>query len=353
VNISNIVATRVITHEVVRAQELENRAPVLSDVLISLDASGNGLIAKRLTDTLSTGSHCVEVTVEDASNGSPFCYASSMLDATDEEFISHSTHLAQALSQAQTSGSIKAGSAVFIQGTCITDEQNVRFITIIKADSDQALQKQINGENITLTYVNDMILGQSQKLFKVAFFVEQVRQQESRDCRSTEDFEIQVFDHMMNNSGNGTAATYFYSTFLKCKQADNASRQTKQFYEETKRFIEAMQIDAGEKLELKGGLISYMRGNRTILEPNEFAREFLPEDHQDRFVNQCRNSGINGAVSKDLTLLKGKMRRQSVKFSSNVTLYASPDVFKESVKVGEFNDGWTEIKILGQLENIS
>lgn len=352
-NISNIVATRVITHEVIRAQELENRAPVLSDVLIFLDASGNGLIAKRLTDTLSTGSHCVEVTVEDASNGSPFCCASSMLDATDEKFISHSKHLAKALSQAQTSGSIKAGSAVFIQGSCIADGQSARFITIIKADSDQALQKKINGENITLTFVNDMILGQSQKLFKIAFFVEQEQQKTGGTCRSTDDFEIQVFDHMMNNSGNGAPATYFYSAFLKCKQAENAPRQTKKFYEETKRFIEIMQIDAGEKIALNGDLVSYMRGNRTILEPSEFAREFLPEEQQDKFVNHCRKSDITGAVTKDLTLLKGKMRRQSVKFSSNVTLYATPDVFKESVKVGDFNNGWTEIKILGKPENIS
>lgn len=349
-NINNIKINRVIAHEVVRAKELEQRAPVESESIIKLDSKGNELVSKRLVDTLSNGSHCVEVTVDDEGVNTPFDYVSSMLDSTDEGFIESSKHLSKELSRAQTIGSIKAGSAIFIQGTCLVDDGEVRFVAIIKADSDQALQKQIREEGITLVYINDMVLGQSQRLFKIAFFVE-VEKAESGLNRRSEDFEIKIFDHMMQNSGSGDAASYFYSSFLKCKLSHNASRQTKEFYEVTRSFIDALPIEQSEKVELKGDVISYLRSNKEIISPREFAKDVLPVDQQDKFINLCNEKKIGQSISKDLSLLKGKLRRQSVKFVSGVTLYASPDIFKESVKVGDFLDGWTDIKIKGKVES--
>jgi len=99
-----------------------------------------------------------------------------LLDADDASFVGASKHLARSLSSAQTAGPIKSGSAIFVQGTCAADGQQSRFIAIIKADSDQALYKRIDGDNITLTYVNDMLLGESQRLLKIAFFIEESEQ---------------------------------------------------------------------------------------------------------------------------------------------------------------------------------
>jgi len=356
-NIANIEITRVITHDVVRAQQFNEQPPVLSENLITLDSKGKELVGKRIVDTLASGSHCVDVTVDEASAGSSFDHSAAMLDASDDDFIGHSKHLAEALSRAQTTGSIKSGAAIFIQGTCITNSQESRFLAIIKADSDQGFLKQMVDEEITLTYVNNMLLGHSQRLIKIAFLIEdnvlEAEEVAASAIRAPEDFSIKVFDHMMQASGNGNAATYFYSTFLQCKLAENAPRQTKNFYDVARNFIDEMSIDQAEKVELRGDLISYLRGNRAILEPRTFAQEVLPEANQDTFVRACRESGITQAISKDLALLKGKLRRQSVKFSSNVTLYASPEIFREAVKItGVSDDGWTELKIRGEVETI-
>lgn len=354
-NIANVRIERVITHDVVRAQQFNERPPILSEHLVALESKGSDLVGRRIVDTMSSGSHCVDVTVDDTSVGCPFDHVSAMLDSNDEEFVAHSRHLAETLSKSQTAGSIKAGAAIFIQGKCVTSSQDSRFLAIIKADSDQAFHKQVVGDEITLTFVGDMLLGQSQRLFKIAFFVEDelaVDEDETSSLvRSPEDFGIKVFDHMMLNSGNGNAATYFYSTFLKCRLADNAPRKTKQFYEITRQFIDEMRIGQAEKVELRGDLISYLRGNREIIEPRAFAQDVLPVEKQDAYIRLCNDSGLTAAVTKDLSLLKGKMRRQSVKFSSNVTIYASPEVFRESVKIiGISDDGWTELKVRGEVE---
>lgn len=354
--IANVEIVRVIVHEVVRAAQIIERPPILSDELIILDERGKELVGNRLVSTVASGSHCVDVTVDDATSGSPFDRATKLLDADDNDFVETSKYLAQSLSNAQTAGPIKSGSAIFVQGTCAVVGQQSRFIAIIKADSDHALYKRIDGDNITLTYVNDMLLGESQRLIKIAFFIEESEQNPDEEHSSVtqrrpEEFSVKVFDHLMQTSGNRDTAAYFYQTFLKCQLANNASRQTKQFYEVASEFIGCMNVSPAEKLDLRGDLISHLRSNCIILEPRTFAQVVLPEEQQESFVRKCHDSGITQAISKNLDLLKGKLRRQFIKFTSDVTLYAPPDKFRESVKIiGTSDDGWTELKIRGSVE---
>ncbi len=353
-NIANIEIIRVIAHEVVRASQITDRPPQLSDDLVVLDAKGKSLVSKRLIDTVASGSHCVDVTVEDSGIGSPFEKTSAMLDIDDAGFVDNSKHLANSLSSAQTAGPIKSGSAMFIQGTCAADGNTSRFIAVIKADSDQALYKRVKGESITLTYENDMLLGESQRLFKIAFFIEESSLDNATSTgRHPDDFQVKVFDHLMQTSGNGEAATYFYRTFLKCKLAHNAARQTKQFFDVAREFIGEMPVSQSDRVDYRGDLISYFRQNRATLEPRTFAQDVLPQSHQDAFVRKCREAGITQAISKELDLVKGKLRRQSLKFSSNVTLYAPSEVFRDAVKItGTSDDGWTEVKIRGTIETM-
>jgi hypothetical protein len=353
-NIANVEITRVIAHEVVRASQIADRPPVLSDHLVVLDERGKALVGRRLVETVASGNHCVDVTVDDTGNGSPFDKATAMLDEDNEGFVANSQHLAGSLSNAQTAGPIKSGSAMFVQGSCSADGNLSRFLAIIKADSDQAFYKLVKGESITLTYVNDMLLGESQRLIKIAFFIEEVvHDSKPTAVRQPEDFSVKVFDHLMQSSGNGDAALYFYSTFLKCKLSHNAARQTKHFYDVVKSFIDEMTVSQAERVAYQGDLISYFRQNRATLEPRTFALDVLPQAYQDVFVKKCREEGITQAFTKELDLVKGKLRRQSVKFSSNVTLYAPSEVFRDAVKItGTSEDGWTELKIRGSIESM-
>jgi hypothetical protein len=353
-NITNVDPVRVIVHEVVRASQIAERSPVLSDDLVVLDDRSKALVGRRLIETVSSGSHCVDVTVADGSAGSPFCRATAMLDTEDDEFVTSSKYLAMLLSTVQTAGAIKSGSVIFIQGSCSADGRDCRFLAIIKADSDQALLKRISGEVITLTYVNDMVLGDSQRLIKIAFFIEEHGPEgESSGERQPEDFSVKVFDHLMQSSGSGEAATYFYSSFLKCKLSNNAARQTKRFYELAHSFIDDMPVSQAERVAYQSDLLSYFRQNRETIEPRTFAQDVLPHEGQDPFLRKCREEGLGQAFSKQLDLVKGRLRRQSLKFSSNVTLYAPADVFRDAVRItGISEDGWTELKIRGSIESM-
>ena len=163
---------------------------------------------------------------------------------------------------------------MFVQGTCSTDGRHSRFLAIIKADSDQALYKRVTGESITLTFVSDMLLGESQRLIKIAFFIEEAgRDDGASGGRQPGDFSVKVFDHLMQTSGDGEAAAYFYSTFLKCKLSHNAARQTKQFYDVVRSFIDEMPVSQAERVSYHGDLIYYFRQNRATLEQRTFAQD--------------------------------------------------------------------------------
>lgn len=353
--IADIDIERIIVHEALRASEVDRRQPMLSYDLAPLDNKGKTLVGQRLINTIASGSHCVDVTVEDGGKESPFNMAVEMLNADKEGFINNSQKLAVMLSTAQTAGPIKSGSAIFVHGDCIADGLRSRFLAIIKADSDQALHKQFDGENVTLTYIGDMLLGESQRLIKIAFIIEKEKSDANlNNTRKTENFSIKVFDHLMQNSGNGNAATYFYRTFLRCKLSQNAAWFTKIFFETAKSFVEDKFVEPEERLAYHGDIISYLRKNEAIIDPRSFARDVLHDTQlQDAFIRKCSDHGIGDAFTKDTSLVKGKLRRQSVKFSSNVTLYASSEVFQDSVKIkGLSDDGWTELKIRGSIETM-
>ncbi len=355
-NITNMSISRIISHEAIRHSELADRAPVLSSSIIRVDNQAAALVTERIINAVSSGSHCVDVIVDDDNSGSPFDYITKLFDCQDSQFVQITQSLALSLSHAQTSGSIKSGTVLFVNGTCNADGDNRRYMAIIKADSDRVLQKRILDEgSIVLTYIADTLLGESQKLFKIAFYLEefrQVRNTESRIAlRSTTDFEVKVFDHNLQNSSDSNAAMYFYGTFLKCRLADNAKKQTKNFFESSLRFISELDIPSEEKLDYKGSLMSYLRGNIATIEPGTFAREVFPIELQDAFVKSCTESEITAAFTKDNGLIKKKLKNQSVRFSSNVVLTAEPNVIRDSVRIGETNDdGWTEVMIKGLVE---
>jgi hypothetical protein len=353
--VRNVSASRAITHEVVRANMLESdRPPILSNEIFVLDAKGNMLVERRLVDSVSSGSHSVEVIVEDPSTNSPFDKISSLLGLEDTQFIIRTKELADDLSHAQTSGAIKRGSIIFLHGTCDSEGRNLRFIAIVKADSDQAFIKQIDENGvITLDFVNDILLGESQRLIKVAFFLEERRVENIDQLRDPSNFSIVVFDHMLQNRGTANAAAYFYKTFLKCRLAENSSRLTKVFFETTKKFINKINVEQEEKLELHSSLVSYLRNNRTTINPRDYAQDSLPVGFQDEYIRECEESSLDRTISKDLGLIKGRLKRQSIRFDSKVIVTASTENIKDSVQItGTTEDGWTELKIKGRVERL-
>lgn len=353
--LQKIEIDRIIVHEVIRVSANDETSPIYGDKVLKLDPKGGQLICARLVNCLGSDSHCVSVTVEQSEDGSAFQHIAETFSSSDENFVKKTVALSDKLSRSQRVGSIKDGLAVFLQGVGWDDSEKLRWIAIIKADPDQGFVKVVKDGVINLQFVSDMVMGAQQRLLKVAFIVESISDGSSH--KDPDDFDIHIYDHLMSNSGRGTASDYFYAGFLGCKLAENAAKETRLFFEKTQECLDGMSIDSCEKVEFRSHLHSYVKNAKQQMSVKEFAETYLPKEKRPAYLAFMKKSGLpSHAISKDIKFIKAKLKKQTLKFSSKVVIFATPEVLRESVKViGVDRDAdgeWTNLKIRGNIEGI-
>lgn len=348
----NLKLNRIIVHEVLLASDLEaDREPVYSNEFIQLDPKGEQLLCKRLTDSLGSESHSVELEVELDTPGSAFDLVTRLLDGSRKQFVSLSKELASRLTNAQIGGSIKAGIAVVIDGTMGVDSKPDRFVVVLKAESDAGFVKEKIGKGVFLKFISEMVLSAQQRLFKVGCFVERAAAREADGLRSKDDFQIIVYDHQMSNSGNNEAARYFYGAFLGCRLADNAARLTRIFYEEVSDFINSLKLSPQGRLELRSHLVSYLKSQEKNISVKDFTDRYIPAKMRDALAKRFKASRFpSRSVSKDLSDITRRLQFRKMLFSSKVRIYAPEDQFADLVRISGEGAGWTSVKIKGSLE---
>ena len=351
---ANLKLNRIIVHEVLLAAELEaERQPSYSDELIVLDAKGQQLMCRRLTDSLGSESHSVELTVELDTEGSAFDLVTSLLDAKDADFIKKSKDLAARLTNAQNSGTIKAGIAVVADGTMGSKAKPRRFVAILKAESDSAFVKEKTAKGLLLKYLSDTVLGAQQRLYKIGCFVEATGRAagDGHSVRSKDDFDVIVYDHQMSNTGDNNAARYFYGTFLGCRLADNAPRLTRMFYEQASEFINGLNLSAEKRIEARQHLVSYLKSQDNHLSVKEFAGRYLPADLRDSFFQRFRKIQFPArSVTKDIRHIRRRLQVRRMMFTSKVRISAPEEGFDELVKIVGESEEFTTVQIAGSLE---
>ena len=339
-------------HEVLLASDLEaERKPTYSEELLELDPKGHQLLRTRLTDSLGSESHSVELAVELDGAGSCFDVVSKLFGARDKDFVKHSQDLAARLTNAQTAGTIKAGIAMVVDGTMGSNAKPNRFVAILKAESDAGFVKEKTPKRLLLKFISDMVLSAQQRLYKVGCFIEGKRPTDGDGIRSKDDFQVLVYDHQMSNTGNNNAARYFYGSFLGCRLADSAPRLTRQFYEETCQFIDNLKLTPQKRLEARTHLVSYLKSQEPHLSVKDFAERFLPADFRDAFAERFRKIKFPPRnVPKDIKDIRRRLQARRMVFSSRVKISAPEDEFEKLVQIVGENEGWTTVKISGSLE---
>lgn len=349
---ANLKLNRIIVHEVLLAADLEaERQPSYSDEFLVLDPKGEQLLCKRLADSLGSDSHSVELTVELDGEGSPFHLMTRLLDASDKDFARLSKDLAARLTNAQTAGTIKAGIAVVVDGTMGSNSKPDRFVAVLKAESDAGFVKEKTAKGLFLKFISEMVLGAQQRLYKIGCFVEKKSPDDGDGIRSKDDFHVLVYDHQMSNTGNNEAARYFYGAFLGCRLADNASRLTRIFYEETCKFIDGLKLTPQKRLEARTHLVSYLKSEERHVSVKDFAERYLPSDMRTPFSKQFKQINFPARnVPKDVKDIRRRLQVRRMVFSSKVRISAPEDDFNDLVKIQGEQNGWTNVTIKGSLE---
>ncbi len=346
----NIKIERLIVHEVFKRDiDREVVAPKCSNELTLLDRTGLQVFQDRIIKSMGNGSHSIEMAITDESESGTFQCCAKLLDGSDDHFIELSKHLALKLAQSQASRAIPGGILMVFNGTVTSVDK--RYVGIIKAEMHNGFAKEEGFNAISLKHLSELLLTPQQKLYKIGFFAENNTPVYPDDLRAAEDFASYVYDHNMAQNESREAALYFYNTFLGCSVSLSSKKLTKDFYHLTKEFINNTRLPDEDKIDLQNSLYSYLKtSQQSTIRVNTFAEEFLPVENRDAYSNFMTQKDFPGhAITKDLTHLKGKLRRRKINFTSKIKLEGPADEFNNLVEIIETTETDTTVRISGRI----
>lgn len=348
---TNLKIKKIIVHEVFKLNEnREIIEPRFSNHLSNLDSKGLNTLQERIIEALGNDSHCIEMYVSNADPNSTFDISTKLLNSDSDEFIHLSKEIPIKLTRAQTSRKIPGGTVVVFSGEI--GIQNYRFLGIIKAEIHGGFSLYVEDDRLLLKYLSDLLLTPQQKLYKIGMFIEKQQNKLIDTVRDPSDFIVYVYDHNLTRNETQTAAQYFYQSFLGCSISPSDKKLTRDFFSNTKEFIESLNIDEENKLDLVSGLYTYLKVDQSnVILAHEFATRYLPQDSRDNYINYLEEKGIPlHGIHKDLSYLKYKLRKRKLVFSSDVRILAPADDFDELVQILDTKNNRTTLSIKGKIE---
>lgn len=347
---ADLQITRVIAHEVFQRDETHAEPPPrLSQTVVPLDESATSTFRKRLVDALGKDSHSIEMSIVEANDTSTFSYATRLLDADDEQFVRISRNIARNLSRAQISRAIPGGVVAIFQGT--TSINRLRYSAIVKAETQDGFVKSVSDAGVLLKRISDVLLTPHQRLYKIGIFVEQTQPPEAHASRNPNDFAVFVYDHQLRRATNQGASKYFYESFLGCHIHPSSRKLTTDFYQNARFFINNMDISSEDRIEIQNSLHVYLKAsNQSTVNCREFADYHLPSEFVDPFLTHMEENKIPATdINKDISDIKNKLRVHRIRFDSKVEIRAPSTGPDSLVKVIDYSENKTTVRIEGRI----
>ncbi|MHB8132342.1 MAG: nucleoid-associated protein [Mobilitalea sp.] len=339
--IENLVVNRIIIHEIFKRVESDHPSiPAYGDSLLIMSSKAMQALQQRLVEALGNNSHSIEMDINDRRPDGIPNFTKDLYQMGDAEFIIKSRYVAEKLSEAQVSMQIPGGIVIIINGT--SGVNKYPCCAIIKAEVHTGFHKKEKNGGISAEYLSDLFLTPQQKLYKIGFFL-----------YTKNETKVLIYDHNMTRLETKQAAKYFYESFLGCKIADSSKIITQNFFILTGEFINGLDIETEKKLDYQDNLYSYLKNkNDSTLSISEFSEKYLDLDHRDTYNTYMLEAAFPPiAIVKELDLIKNKLRRRKISFSSGVTIQRSSGNLKEVVSVIESSEESTTIKISGKIRD--
>lgn len=339
----NLSINRIIIHQIFKRNEEGKKVdPILTHSYTRLAPSAMNTFKSRIVDSVGEGSKAVTMEIVDQSENDLSKLIDNMIGLDNEEFVTASFDIPRKLINAQTSRAIPGGIVVIFTGT--QGAPSRRFLGIIKAEIYNGYEKLVdpNTQEISLKFVEELLLTPSSRLYKTAMFYEKPDYSEPVENLNNKWLPM-VSDAQINQSDGKAAAKYFYADFLGCGYPQTSARTTKQFYDSAATFIDEMNISSEKKNDLFNALTTYLKVDASpTVSTSDFASTYFDVDTQDVFQEFMNEQGIpSTAFTKDIEHIEGKLKFRRLNFSKNVKITAPSDVFKNFVTI-ETIDGDTD-----------
>lgn len=305
-NISSV--KRIIAHTIHPKTATVDAFAKLSNNLLTFSKNETEILFERLQDALSNSKKTFKLDYEDLSDDSLYKNVTSIKTMNEKEFIEYSKILAEDLANAHFRIKIPGGYCLIGEGETINREH---FFFIIKAE----LQEVFSINDSELQLIKDVFLSPAKDFYKIGFFIE-----------SDEAYVPFMYDDQFSLQKKDLTE-YFYGKFLGLTTDKNDSLKSKNFFYDTKEFIETNISNVKDRLGLVKALTVLYREDATgVLSPKDFSERYFEDDLKFKF-DEIINSKYPHSFTKDISLIDRRLdlQRLSIPLSYSMVIIGNAD----------------------------
>ena len=293
---------RIIAHEIQPKTEKKDAFANTRTELLDFKKSEKMILIKRIEDAIKNTTKTFQLDFEDKKEGSLFSILEKIKKIDDAEFVETSKLLADKLAEAHFRTKIPGGFCLI--GNGLTTEKKF-FYFIIKAE----LQEVFNITKNKLTLIKDVFLSPAKDFYKIGFFIE-----------SKDSFIPFMYDDQFSLQKKDLTE-YFYGVFMGLTTDRNDKLKTKNFYEDTKSFIEFNVDNYKDKLGLIKALnVLYREDTAGIISPKDFSDNYFEGDLKSKFDRTVVSPKYPLSFTKDIFLIEHKLELQRISIPLTYTM---------------------------------
>lgn len=278
----------------------------------------------------------------DTENESPVgSIVDEMLTSNCSDLVESSTSIAKHLFGIQV-GNNASGILVVIFGKL--SSQNICILLKLERDKGAQLKLNPQTESYDIEEVQDLMLTQKTKIYKVALFI------------LRKDFKVKfdglIMDYQIDVKQKKEIVTYFIEKFLGCKAFEDPKVTTQKFFNYTRAFIGTVD-DELTKAKYLQDLNSYMQKNSQVINPQEFADDYLKSPHKNGYKSYLESKKFSFSQSpKDIHFVENKIKKFIVSFVNDVSIVSNKGVFGNKVKMEKLDSGETRAVVTSRIKKI-
>ena len=285
---------RIIAHEIHAKTESKDAFAKTSSVLLKFKKPEKEILITRILEALANTTKTFQLDYEDKSDGSVYSLMEKIKNQNDEEFIVSSMSLAEDLADAHFRTKIPGGYCLIGNGLTST---NQFFFFVIKAE----LQEVFNVHNNELTLIKNVFLSPAKDFYKIGFFLE--HGSSFLPFMYDDQFSLQKKD----------LTEYFYGTFLGLTTDRNDRLKSKNFYEDTKHFIEDNIDEVHDRISLLKALsVLYREDTSGLISAREFSDHYFEGDLKTKFERKIVEEKYPLSFTKDISLIENRLEIQRI-----------------------------------------
>ena len=343
IELHTIVIEKIIVHDIPKHKKDElSVEPNYSQKESKLTDGLRNFFKTKVVEALRSD-RAFKICFDDDNNESPISWlAKESLESDGSLIVTHSKAIAKYLFEIQV-GLNPASILVVIHGKI--NGYNALFILKLEMDKGAQLTLDPKTKSYDIQEIENLMLTQKTKIFKVAMFILRA------DFKSL--YDGLIMDYQIDTKAKKEVTTWFIDKFLGCRAFEDPKIVTQRFYNLTKAFIDTLE-DKITKAKYLQDLNSYIQKNSTVINPKEFADDYLSSTaHRNNYKSFLESKKFRFTSSpKDISQINRQIKKIVVLFENDISIIGNKGTLKNKVKLSKTENGLDRAEIVSKIKSV-